>query len=220
MSKQKDASKVEIIKNVSVYVCFLFIVWGLYRSLLKLPDEVEELFIKPFIWLVPLVFLLRKERKGLASLGITGKNLFPAIYYSLGLGILFAFEGFLINFLKYKGGDFSANIGSNPFVIGLGLSFATAVSEEISFRGYVFGRIKHVLGNEMTANLLSSFIWALIHIPITVFWWKLSFSETIGYLILTSIFGVGSSFIFARTSNIISSILLHVMWQWPIALFR
>lgn len=218
--RSSDIKSVEIIKHVTVYVCYLFIVWGLYRSLFKLPDEVEELFVKPLIWLAPLIVILRREKSGIKSLGLTLKNIFPAVYYSLILGIIFAFEGFLINFLKYKGGDFSANIGENPFLLGLGLSFATAISEEISFRGYVFGRLKNVIKNEWVANAIVSIAWALIHVPITVFWWKLSFSETFGFLILTSIFGFGSSYIYARTGNVISSILLHVMWQWPIILFR
>lgn len=220
--KAKDLSvkKEHLIKNVTVYVCYLFIVWGLYRSLFKLPDEIEELFVKPVIWLGPLLFLLSKERSGLSTLGITTRNLFPSVYYALILGVIFAFEGFLINILKYRGGDFSANIGNNPLLIGLGLSFATAVSEEIAFRGYVFGRVKSIIGNEWVANTLVSITWALIHLPITVFWWKLTGSETFGYLILTTIFGFGSAFVYARTGNIMSSILLHVMWQWPIALFR
>ena len=209
-----------IIKNVTSYVVYLFIVWGLYRSLFKLPNEIEELFVKPLIWLGPLVLILIKEKKGLSSLGLTLKNMFPAVYYSLLLGIFFAFEGFLINYLKYQGGDFSANIGENAFLIGLGLSFATAISEEISFRGYVFGRVRGVIKNEWVANILVSIVWALVHLPITIFWWNLTAGETIGYLILTTIFGVGSSFVYARTGNIISSILLHVVWQWPIVLFR
>jgi membrane protease YdiL (CAAX protease family) len=31
---------------------------------------------------------------------------------------------------------------------------------------------------------------------------------------------MGSAFIFSRTKNIWGSILLHVLWAWPIILFR
>jgi membrane protease YdiL (CAAX protease family) len=40
------------------------------------------------------------------------------------------------------------------------------------------------------------------------------------YLLLTTLFGVGSAFIYARTKNVFSSIFLHVLWEWPIILFR
>jgi len=40
------------------------------------------------------------------------------------------------------------------------------------------------------------------------------------YFLLTTLFGIGSAFVFARTRNVFSSILLHVLWEWPIILFR
>ena len=178
---------------------YLLIVWGFYRFLFQFPEPVEELFIKPVIWLLPVFYILKKERKGLDSLGITIKNFFPAIYYALGLGVLFAAEALVINLIKY-GYQFNlgANISNLPFFTALGLSFATAISEEITFRGYIFTRFWKFMGNEIYANILTSLFWAIIHVPITIF----------------------SAFVYARTKNIVSPILLHVLWQWPIILFR
>ena len=53
-------NKTTAIKNATMFAAYLFIVWGFYRLIFKLPDEVEELVLKPLIWLVPLVFLLKK----------------------------------------------------------------------------------------------------------------------------------------------------------------
>jgi membrane protease YdiL (CAAX protease family) len=208
------------IKHSTILASFLLVVWGFYRIIFKLPDNVEELIIKPIIWLVPVLYFVRKEKLGLSSLGITTKNLFPAIYLSIFLGTLFALEGFLINYVKHVGFDFSANIGSLKLLPALGLSLATAVSEEVAFRGYLFNRVWHALGHEWRANFVTSFVWALIHIPIGIFWWELSVGGVIGYLILTTIFSIGSAFVFARTKNVTSSVLLHVLWEWPIILFR
>lgn len=212
--------KEKIVQNITVYVIFILVVWGFYRVLFKLPDNIEELILKPIIWLVPLFFLLRKEKQKISSLGITLKNLFPAIYLSLGLGAIFAIEAIFLNFLKYKTFNFGANIGEGGLMLSLLISFATAASEEISFRGYIFNRLWGVLNNEWLANILTSFVWALIHIPVTIFVWKLTFSAAALYLFLTFLFGVGSAFVFARTKNVFSSIFLHVLWQWPIILFR
>lgn len=200
---------------------YLLIVWGFYRFLFKLPDELEELVIKPLVWLIPVFYLVKKEGQNLESVGITFKNLFPAVYYALGLGAFFVLEAVIVNFLKY-GGQFNlgANLGALPLIPALGLSFATAVSEEIAFRGYVFTRVWAFLKNELWSNILTSIFWALIHVPITIFVWKLDMSAALIYLLLTTIFGIGSSFVFARTKNIVSPILLHVLWQWPIILFR
>jgi membrane protease YdiL (CAAX protease family) len=208
-------------KYAVILSVYLLIVWGFYRFIFELPEPVEELFIKPIVWLIPVFYFLRKERESVTSLGVTFKNIFPSVYYALGLGAFFVMEALVINFVKY-GGRFNlgANIGELPFLTSLGLSFATAITEELVFRGYIFTRVWKFLKNELTANIVTSVFWALIHVPITIFVWKLDFSASILYLMLTAIFGMGSAFIFARTKNILSPILLHVLWQWPIILFR
>jgi membrane protease YdiL (CAAX protease family) len=208
------------IKHATILAAYLLVVWGFYRFLFKFPEEVEELVIKPIVWLVPVFYFLKKEKLGLKSIGITFKNLFPAVYISLALGIVFAIEGVIINFVKYGQSNFSANLGENIFITSLGLSFATAISEEISFRGFLFNRVWHGIGDEWKANIITSVIWAAIHIPVSIFWWQLPLSGTILYLFLTAIFGIGSAFVFAKTRNVASSIFLHVLWSWPIILFR
>lgn len=208
-------------KNAVVLSVYLFLIWGFYRFLFKLPDEVEELVIKPVIWLLPVLFLLKKEKKGFDSIGVTLKNLFPAIYYALGLGAFFVIEAVFVNFVKYGGQfDLGANIGNMSLMPALGLSLATAISEEITFRGYIFTRINGYIKNDLWSNLVTSLFWSVIHVPVTVFVWKLDLTASLTYLFLTAIFGVGSAFVFSKTKNITSSILLHVLWQWPIILFR
>lgn len=213
--------RMQSFKRAVILAVYLLVVWGFYRFLFQLPEQVEELFIKPIVWLVPVFYLVSKERQGLETLGITTKGLFPAVYYALGLGTFFVIEALVINFVKY-GGQFNlgANIGNLPLLPALGLSFATAISEELAFRGYIFTRVWKFVKNEITANLLTSVFWAMIHVPITIFVWKLDFVASVTYLILTTIFGIGSAFVYARTKNIVSPILLHVLWQWPIILFR
>ena len=213
-------AKTTIIKHVTVYSVFLILIWAFYRFLFQLPDQIEELVIKPVLWLAPLIWLQKKEGFGLSSLGLTFKNLFPAIYLSIGLGAIFVAEGLLTNFLKYGGFHFGANLGSTPFLASLGLSFATAFSEETAFRGYIFGRLLITLKSELSANVIQTLLWTVIHIPIAFFIWGYTLPQGIIYLILTAIFGLGSAFIFARTKNIAGSILLHVLWEWPIILFR
>lgn len=216
----KLPSRISLVKNVTVYSTYLILVWAFYRFLFQFPDEVEELIIKPIVWLIPLFYFVKKEGFSFASLGFTFKNLFPSIYLSIGLGAVFVTEGLITNYLKYKGFNFGANIGNLPLMTSLGLSFATAFSEESAFRGYLFTRLLFVTRNELTANLITTTLWTGIHIPIAFFIWKLSFTAGITYLMLTAIFGMGSAFIFSRTKNIWGSIFLHVLWAWPIILFR
>lgn len=216
----KPPSKTSIIKNVTIYVTYLIIIWAFYRFLFKFPDEIEETIIKPILWLLPILYFVRKEKSTLTSIGITLKNLFPAIYLSLGLGSVFVIEALLTNYLKYGNLNFGANIGSLPLMSSLGLSFATAFSEETAFRGYVYSRLSSVINGEWAANLIQTIAWTAVHVPIAFFIWHYTIPQAIIYLSITAIFGLGSAFIFGRTKNIFGSILLHVLWEWPIILFR
>ena len=72
-----------ILKHLTIYSAYLITVWCFYRFLFKFPDEVEELVIKPIIWLLPVFYIVGREKTKLDSLGITFKNLFPSIYLAL-----------------------------------------------------------------------------------------------------------------------------------------
>lgn len=213
-------TKVGIVKSVTVYSAYLLILWAFYRLLFRLPENIEELILKPVIWLIPIFYMNRKDGLGISSLGFTFKNFFPAVYLSLGLGAVFVLEGLAANFVKYGHFNFGANIGSMPLLVTLGLSFATAFSEETAFRGYIFNRLAYVFKNELTANIVQTLLWVAIHVPAAFFILNLNWPAALVYLSITAIFGLGSAFIFARTNNIWGSILLHVLWEWPIILFR
>lgn len=221
MAAKKIDKKVAYLKHVTVLFAYLLIVWGFYRFMaFKLPEEIEEVIIKPLVWLIPVAYFLKKEKEGLSSVGVTTKNLLPSIYLALILGVIFTIEAFALNYVKYGGFNFGANIGEDALLVALGISTITAVSEEITFRGYIFDRLWFVIDSELKANLISSFLWGLIHLPISIFWLGLGPTEVLGYFMLTTVFGIGAAFIYARTKNIVAPILLHVLWSWPIVLFR
>src|SRR5260221_3564999 len=147
MTKKKSSTQIDtarntqFIKHITILATYILVVWVFYRFLVKLPDELEEVVIKPLVWLIPIYFLVSKEKLGLTSLGITRKKLFTSIYLALALGMVFAVEGLVINVVKYGGLDFSANLGVHNLWASLGISFATAISEELAFRGYIFNRL-------------------------------------------------------------------------------
>lgn len=226
-------SRVSSLKSVISLYIFIFIVWGFYRFLFKLPEVVEELVLKPIVWLVPLAWVLKKggvaaPAEALQSVGWGGKNLFKSIYLAIGLGILFAVEGVVVNSIKYGGSFNFLQISLNEGMLmgALGISLITAISEETVFRGFIFSRVWQTLRQssgpwgEWKANLVTSMGWSLVHLPVTIFVFQYNFSQILIFLFLTFLFGVASAFVFARTGNVLSSVLLHVFWEWPIILFR
>jgi membrane protease YdiL (CAAX protease family) len=216
----KLVSKTLVQRNVAWYAAYLVFAWGLYRLLFRLPNSTEELIIKPIIWLFPLIFILRKEKFGFSSLAITFKNLLPSLGVSLGFGGVFVLGAILSNLAKYGYLNFGNRPGAEPIVVLIGLSLATAVVEEMVFRGYLFGRLFFVTKSEAIANLLQAFLWMMIHVPITFLVWQYSFGQGVIYLMLTTVFGIGSAFILARTRNLAGSIFLHFLWGWAILLLR
>ena len=212
----------EKIRRVFGLFAFIFLVWGCYRLIFRLPENIEELFLKPLVWLGPTFYLVfNKEKRKISSLGFSGKNFFKSIYWGIGLGVVFALTGLLGNFFKNKGFTF-VEFGSSGFAFfgPFFISFATAISEEIVFRGYIFNRLNETLKNEPVANIFAGALFVLIHLPIVVFVLHYNFWEVVVYSILIFLFSLGSSIIFSRTKNITSSIMAHVFWSWPLILFK
>lgn len=211
------------LKHVFAIFSFVFVIWAFYRYFPEiLPTWVEDLILKPLVWLVPTFWLVRKiEGEPLASLGITKKNLYPALYWGVGLGIVFALEGFLTNLIKYRGPQFvSFDTNAWGFLTSLLLSVATAISEETVFRGYIFTRLWRIWKKEWWANLVSALLFALIYLPVSVFVLGYRPLAMVAYLFFIFVYGFAAAFVFARTQNLLSSILLHLFWSWPILLFR
>ena len=208
------------LKNSIVLLAFILVVWGFYRNLVQLPEVVDELVSKPVIWLGATYYLMRKEGASWDSLGITNKNLYKAIYFALILAIVFALEGFAVNYFKHEGFNFGVEIGVADFYMAIGLSFITAVTEELTFRGYIFSRVWRYTKNAWLTNLVVSVGWVLVHVPIAVFVWTLAPTGIASYGLLVFIFSLGAGLVYQKSGNILSPILLHVFWQWPIILFR
>lgn len=211
------------LKHVFALFSFIFVVWSFYRYLPGiLPLWAEELILKPLFWLLPTFWLVKRvERQSFSSLGFTKKNLFPSIYWGVGLGLVFALEGLLTNIVKYKGLNLvSLGYSSTAFLGLFLLSLVTAFTEETVFRGYLFHRLWQIWQKEWLANIVSSFLFVIIHLPIGVFVLGYTPMVMFAYLFFVFIFAFGSAFVFGRTQNLLASILLHVFWSWPIVLFR
>lgn len=217
MSSQNN---LKYLKHAIAYYAYLLVVWGFYRLLFQAPVPLEELLVKPIIWLVPLYFLIRREKATLKSIGVVFNNFFKVVYFVLTLGFVFSLFALLVNYLKYGGLSFAANLGEVTFAGALLLSFITAVVEEVSFRGYILTRLMKVVKRELNLNLIISLAWSLVHLPIAVLDWRLEPGPLLVYIVVVFLFSVGTTFVFLRTKNIAAPILLHVLWQWPIILFR
>ena len=209
------------LRRVFRVFAFVFLIWGCYRFLIKLPDEVEELFLKPLVFLGPIFWVLRREKRDLKSVGWSTDNFFRGMYLGIGLGMVFAAEGLLVNYIKYGGFNFMVFEGGGQWLLtSLVLALATAISEETVFRGFIMGRLLELWKDEISATLVSSILFVIIHWPVTFFVLKYNLYQMIVHGLLVFVFSFGSCFLYARTRTLVASVLTHVMWSFSIILFR
>jgi uncharacterized protein len=214
-------SRFELAKKAFTVFGFLLIVWGFYRLMFRLPEQVEELIIKPIIWLGVVALMLRDEKRGWESVGWVGKNLFKNIYLGLGLGMVFAIEGVVANLVKYGHINFaSVDIGQLSFFSAFAISLATSFSEETAFRGYIQQRLTEASKSRWFAIALSTLMFVAIHLPIWIFGYKYTVSEMVLQSLILGIFSIGNGALYAMTGSIVGPVITHAMWGWTVVLFR
>lgn len=195
---------------------FVFAVWGLYRLIFRLPEEIEEVVLKPIVWLGPTLYIVFGiEKRGLPSLGYSLKTFWSSVSKGLVFGLLFLVGGLSLGFLQGKSIRWE-----NFFQPGvLGVCLVTAISEETVFRGYILNRLEEVLGEgAWVANIIASFGFALIHIPVSIFVYHYALPQLFLYLMVIFLASLGSGFIFSWSKGIWGSILVHVLLAWPVML--
>lgn len=201
---------------------WIVILWALYRYFFQLPEWADEFVFKPLVFAFPVIWYVRtKEKRSLSSVGITTKNIFTSIYIGLGFGFVFALEGIFANAIKY--GRLQI-LPSTPFAeLGIGLmialSFATAFSEELLSRGFVFTRLMEKTKNLLYASLVSSLMFVLLHVPILVTGLKLHGTTLALFFVTDLILAVANSLLLYNTRSLVAPILVHIFWNMTVALY-
>lgn len=201
---------------------WILLTWSLYRYFFKLPEAVDEFVAKPLVFVLPVLwYVLKKEKRDLTTLGLTTKNLFMSLYVGLGFGFVFALEGVAANAIKY------GKIQINPIaafeqyglVTLLALSVATACSEELLNRGFLFSRILEKSKSLPYASLLSTVLFVLLHVPILVTTLKLQGMTLVLFFVTDFILGLANSLLYYNTKSLFAPILVHVFWNMTVALY-
>jgi membrane protease YdiL (CAAX protease family) len=201
---------------------WILLLWSLYRYFLTMPEWVDELIAKPIVFVLPvLYYVFKKEKLGWKSLGITSDKIFTSIYIGLGFGMMFAVEGVVANSLK--NGTLTINpitplkiYGLIPLLL---LSLATAFSEELLSRGFIFSRVLDLTKRFGYATAVSVILFVLLHIPILVTTNRLQGSALILYFITNALLAFINCVIFGKTKSLVAPILVHVFWNMTMALY-
>lgn len=186
----------ERVKRLWYYYIYLILVWGSFRYFIRLPEVVEELWFKPVLWLIPLFWWNLALREKIVMFG---KKWGQSLILGLMVGVFY----FLI--LKFR------NLGSFQVDFNLiGIAFATAVTEELTFSGFVAGYLEKIRRGKMFNLIIVGLMTAVIRLPILLFVYQATGSEILGVMLVALASGVINAWIRVRSGSVAGSVLARL----------
>lgn len=200
---------------------WILLTWGLYRYFVHVPEWADEFIFKPIVFVLPVLwYVINKEKETIASVGLTMRNFFNSVYIGLGFGLIFALEGLATHAIKYGKLDVTPIAAFQQYGFSLiVLSFATAFSEELLSRGFVFNRLYEKSKNLPYAAILSSLMFMALHIPILVTSNKLTGMTLVLFFVTDFVLALANSLLYYNTGSLVAPILVHVFWNMTVALY-
>jgi len=201
---------------------WIVLAWAFYRYFFHLPEWADEFIFKPMVFVLPVFWYVRtREKRGFFSLGLTGKNLFTSIYIGLGFGFVFALEGLAANAIKYGKLTIVPIAAFQQYGMGMLilLSAATAFSEEMLSRGFVFTRLIEGKRGLMYASFMSTLMFVVLHIPILAFGLKLQGITLLLFFVTDFVLGFANCLLLYNTGSLVAPILVHIFWNMTVALY-
>ncbi len=201
---------------------WIVLAWALYRYFFQLPEWADEFIFKPMIFVLPVLWYVRnREKRSLASIGLSGKNFFTSVYIGLGFGFVFALEGLAANAIKYGKIEIMPIAAFEQYGMGMLilLSAATAFSEEVLSRGFVFSRLMEGKKGLIYSATLSALMFVVLHIPILAFSLKLQGSALLLFFVTDFILAFANALLLYNTGSLVAPILIHIFWNMTVALY-
>lgn len=201
---------------------WIVLAWALYRYFFHLPEWVDEFMVKPLIFVVPVLwYVFKKEKRRLDSLGITGKNFFTGLYTGLGFGLIFSLEGIAANAIKYGKLTIVPIAAFREYGLWmlLLLSAATAISEELLSRGFVFRRLMDAKKSLLFSSVVSTLMFVVLHVPILVLSHKLQGTALLLFFVTDFVLGFANALLLYNTGSLAAPILVHIFWNMTVALY-
>ena len=167
--------------------------WGSFRYFIRLPEVIEELWFKPVLWLIPLFWwnLALKEK-----ILMFGKKWGESLLLGLLVGVFY----FVV--LKLNNG------GQIKFDINMiCVAMATAVTEELTFSGFVAGYLEKIRKGKYSNLLIVGLMAAVIRLPILLFVYDATGVQVMGVVLVALVSGIINAWIRVKSQNVTGSIL-------------
>jgi len=212
-------------RQVFIVWFVIFLLWAFYRASFVFSEATDELFVKPLIFVLPVLYIvLVREKKPISDLGLYFKLRDFLLDLNIGvlLGVAFTLEALMIHYAKYQKFLFSSlpaitlSGGLLPFMI---INFATSCWEEILGRGYLFNRLNQDSKNTFWAATLSSFLFLFLHIPMMFTRLHLMGISILIYPVTIFLLSMTNCYIFSVRKNLTLPILVHFFWNMTMSFY-
>lgn len=200
----------------------IFILWSGYRLIFTQPVWFDEFIAKPLLWVAPLFYILKiNSRERLAEFGLKKNQNRRALLLGMMTGIgmslvrigaVYLRLGYLV-FTPY-------DLLPRPLFGHVEISLVTAVTEELVFRGYFLRVAVRELGNEWLANIFTTILFMLIHVPLVVITLGYNVSDALLYLVIIGLVSLVSGQLLFQQKNLAASVAFHATWNLFASIIR
>ena len=212
-------------------------IWSAYRwttgnvDFLGVPvnNYTAGIFMKPLLQLLPvfILWLILFQERGL-PFRLTRKHLFSSVVFGCILGLLYYFvaTGVFVGMMGAtgQGADFHIVAGWDDIgwwlIIAMMFSYmiGTGPTEELFSRGFLQDQTARAYPLWF-AILFSSFLFAVGHLPISIFLYHMSTMAIAWYMVILVIMGCFFSLLYQWSRNIAFPAIIHGLWDWYLSLY-
>lgn len=214
-------SRLEHLHRAIKAYAIIFVFWGLYRLVFRLPEAIEETILKPIVFVGSVFFIEKPVRWDKYFFQIWGGgNCLKSLFLGLGFGAAFLAYYALASFLSFGKLEFGTDVIGSSWITFIILGIVTAIWEEWFFTGYIFRQLKSFSRDSLSPKITTAILFSLIHLPILAFVYKYTGSTLVFQLLLLLTLGFGNTILIGLSRNLLAPILSHTLWGIAIFLFR
>ena len=215
----KTVSRLQSVLNTYGIVLIL---WSLYRfNLINTPEWFDEFIAKPLVFLLPIIFYIKRIEKKpfLEQLWLKNERISKDLFIGLSIGAIFIISAFIANYIRFEHVSVQQSLISTQFLFVIIITFATAITEEVFTRGFLLKRIYEEWGNMYSSSFIVSILFLVIHIPILMTNLQVSGNVLLLFFATDFVLSLVTSFVYLDRKSLIAPILIHALYNVAILIY-
>ena len=200
----------------------VLIIWAIYRSKVKFPEEFDEFVAKPLVFILPVWYYIThmEKRNFFDGIDLRFKSIRADVLMGLGIGGVFFISALLANLMSGRAMTLGG-YGLNPTGIAtvVAIAIATGISEEILSRGFILKRLYEESKNMYLSSFFASILFFFLHVPMLFTNPHINGNMLLMFMLTDMVLSLTCSFIFLSRKSLTLPILIHAFYNLAIIFF-